>query len=353
MADRIEDLLKAWEPEIRAAFLAAIKEIRDRVRLNDLVALLKAGDVEGAIKAVGIEPAAFRPLGLTLERAFEAGGIDATLAIKPVTGPLGIRVAPLFDVKAISAETWLRQHTTDLITQITEDQRTLIKRVLAPLSSGQDPMLTGDTPQKLALDLVGRVSRMTNRREGGLLGLTTQQATWAQNYEAELQGVPSAEALTRTLRDKRFDRTVKKAIDAQKPIPAETREAMVAAYRNRTLLYRANTIALNEASTVAHQSQVEAWDQAIRRGAATEAQVRRFWITAGDDHVRPSHRAVPGMNDHGVGLHEPFATPKGPTLQPGWAFDPGCRCRVRVRVIEEAAPEPRPTPLRSLVPVLA
>jgi hypothetical protein len=335
MADRIEDLLKFWEPEIRAAFIAAVKDIRDRVRLADLVRLLKAGDVEGAIRAVGLERAAFRPLDRALEQAFEAGGADATLAIKPVTGPLGIRVSPLFDVKSSAATNWLRQHTTDLITQITEDQRALVRQVLAPLSSGQDPMLTGDTPQKLALDLVGRISRQTNRREGGLIGLTSQQAQWAKNYEAELTGVPKAGALTRTLRDSRFDRTVRNAIADGTPLPAKTREAMVAAYRNRALRYRGETIALNEASTVLHQSQIQAWDQAIARGAVAEVSVRRFWITAGDDRVRPSHAAVPGMNPQGVGLHAAFNTPKGPTMQPGWAFDPGCRCRVRVKVIEE------------------
>jgi hypothetical protein len=221
-----------------------------------------------------------------------------------------------------------------------------VRQVLAPLRDplGSSPMLTGETPQKLALDLVGRVSRATGRREGGFLGLTSEQATWARNYEISLGDVeakvpPSADALTRKLRDRRFDRTVAKAIREGQPIPDETRQAMVAAYRNRTLRYRAETIALNEASTALHAAQIEAWDQAVARGAVAEVNVRRFWITAGDDHVRPTHRAVPAMNRGGVGLHEAFQTPKGPTMQPGWQFDPGCRCRVRVRIVENALSE--------------
>lgn len=326
MADRIEKLLRAWEPRVKAAFLEAVKGLRDRVRLTDLIPLLKAGDVEGAIRLVGLDPAAFRALDRVLEMVFEAGGIDAADGI-------GLRIAPRFDFRA--AQPWLVRHTTGLIAQITEDQRTMIRAVLAPLSAGADPMLTGETPQKLALDLVGRVSRVTGRREGGLLGLTREQAGWARNYEAEIGAdVPSAKALTRKLRDRRFDRTVRKAIAEDRPIPADLQEKMAAAYRNRTLRMRAETIALNEASTVLHQAQIEAWDQAIARGAVAESNVRRFWITAGDDGVRPTHRAVPGMNKEGVGLHQPFQTPKGPTMQPGWAFDPGCRCRVRVRVVE-------------------
>jgi hypothetical protein len=337
--DRIERLMAEWEPKVRDAFIECFKAIRDAASIRQITALLKAGDIEGAIRAVGMDPAQFRALDLILERMFEAGGIDASSAIKVVRGPLGLRIAPLFDLRAPRVTTWLRDHTTDLIRQITDDQRLLIRQALAPLATGLDPMLTGDTPQKLALDLVGRVSAVTGRREGGLLGLTTQQATWARNYEIELGDVeakaaPDANALTRKLRDKRFDRTVAKAIRDGQPIPEKTREAMVAAYRNRALRYRAETIALNEASTGLHASQIEAWDQAIERGAAVETKVRRFWITAGDDHVRRMHAAVPGMNKDGVRLHGMFETPKGPTMQPGWQFDPGCRCGVRVRIVE-------------------
>ena len=149
-------------------------------------------------------------------------------------------------------------------------------------------------------------------------------------------------ALTRKLRDRRFDRTVQKAIREGKPIPAETRQAMAAAYRNRALRFRAESIAGNEAGLALQEAQDEAWRQAIARGAVQEQDVRRFWVTAGDDRVRPTHRAVPGMNKAGVGLREPFQTPKGPAMQPGWSFDPGCRCRTLIRIVEAQNPEAIP-----------
>lgn len=331
--ERIEALMAKWEPAVRKAFIEAVKTLRDRVRLTDLIPLLKAGDVEGAIRLVGLDPAAFRVLDRAIEATFEAGGLDATDGIRVVRGPLGLRIDPLFDMRAPSVQAWLTQHTTDLIRQITDDQREMIRATLAPLRSGLDPMLTGETPQKLALDLVGKISRVSGRREGGVLGLDSQKAEWARAYADELANA-DPKALTRKLRDRRFDGTVRKAIKTETPIPADKREAMVAAYRNRALLLRANSIALNEASTALHQAQVEAWDQAVARGVVAESAVRRFWIVTPDDHVRPSHRAVPAMNKDGVRLHEPFQTPKGPTMQPGWSFDPGCRCRVRVRVVE-------------------
>lgn len=328
--DRLAKLIEDWEPEIAEAFLSAVREITSGVRFSDLVAAIRAGDVEGAIRLVGLDPVQFRALDRIIEQAFEAGGVGTADGMR---GPLGLRIAPRFDFRAPEAQAWLRAHTVDLISQITDDQRVLIRQVLAPLRSPLDPMVTGDTPQKLALDLVGRVNRATNAREGGILGLTSQQARWATNYAREVANSDPA-ALTRLLRDRRYDATIRKAIRTGQPVPADMQARMVEAYRSRALKRRAETIALNEASEVLHRAQQEAWDQVIGNGVVAETRVKRFWITVGDDRVRPTHAAVPGMNKEGVGLKAPFQTPKGPTMNPGWRFDPGCRCRVRIRLAD-------------------
>lgn len=335
LLDRIERLLKAWEPILQAAFLECFDGLRDRVSVPRLILLIDAKDIEGTIAALGLERAQFRPLGAAVEALYEAAALDATAGIEVVQGPLGLRIAPLFDVKEPAAQQWIESHATALISELTEQQRELVRTALAPLRSGLDPMMTGDTPEKLALDLVGRVSKVTGHREGGIIGLTARQAEWAASYERELSGVPDAKALTRKLRDRRFDRSVEKAIREGRPLPEKTRAAMIATYRNRALRYRAEAIAMNEAHEVAHAAQITAWEQAIARGAVTEDRIRRHWVTAQDDHVRPMHAEVPKMNPGGVGLHAPFNTPKGQFLQPGWRFDPGCRCRVLIRVLED------------------
>ena len=337
LKDRIEPLLQEWSPVMREAFLKAFRTLRNRAEMSRLVAQIKAGDVEGAVAAIGLDPLVFRPVAAALERTFEEGGIDATAGIRTVRGPLGIRVTPMFDPRAPAAEAWVRQHSDDLIKQITEDQRTLIRAAMAPLWSGDDPMLTGQTPQKIALDLVGRISAVTGNREGGVLGLTSQQAQWARNYAVELGDaqagvVPDAGALTRTFRDRRFDRTVRRAIKEGTPLPADARRAMVANYRNKALIYRAEMVSKHEALTALHQSQLEAWDQAIARGATTADGVRRYWVTMGDERVRETHAEIPGMNAEGRGLREPFQTPEGEFMNPPIA--PNCRCRVRIRVLE-------------------
>jgi|GEM_PF-3571104 hypothetical protein len=329
--DRIERLMATWEPRIAAAFRLSIQGIRNKVVIAQLVEALKAGDVERAVRLIGIEPVRFRPLAAVLEAFFEAAGMDTTVSIN--VGP-GVGLA-IFDVRDPPADNWLRTHATELITRISDEQRDMVREALRPLRLGVDPMLSMQTPQKLALDLVGRISSVTRQREGGMIGLNAEQAKWARNYAAELaESPPNPGALERKLRDKRFDRTIAKAIREERSLTDEQRQAMVFAYRNRALRLRGETIALNEASEVAHNAQVEAWKQAITRGVVKEDSVRRFWITAGDDQVRPTHREVPGLNAAGVRLDQPFQTYKGPVMQPGWRFDPGCRCRVRVRVVE-------------------
>lgn len=317
--DDIEALTSAWEPTLRKAFLEAVKDHRDHINRAELVRLLESGDIEAAIALASPEPEAFLPLDRAIEAAFVAGGLAVALAAAR-------RLA--FNHRSASAQLWLVQHTSDLTRRIAEDQRALVRSTLTPLDAR--------SPEILANDLLGRISTVTRRREGGALGLTAQQAAWARAYEAELTGVPSEGALKRKLRDKRFDRLVQKAIREDAPIPADTRRAMVAAYRNRALRLRADDMALSEASAALHQAQVEAWRQAIDKGFIAAGSVRRFWVTVGDDRVRPTHRAVPGMNLNGVGLFEPFQTPKGLAMQPGWSFDPGCRCHARVRVVSLA-----------------
>lgn len=332
--DPIERLTQTWEPKLREAFLDVIRGIRDQTRLDRLVELIRAGDVDGVLLELGLEAARFRAFESVIFAAFETGGMDITVRIDRYRR--ANRTRPLFDVRKPSADAWITDHATSLIRDITEDQRRLVRQALEPLSSGLDPIMTGETPQKIAIDLVGRVNRTTGRREGGLIGLSSGHAEWVRNYEAELRGErPIGGALERALRDRRFDKTIMRAMETGQPVPEKTIRAAVSNYRNRALRHRAENIAANEAQTVLNRSQLEAWDQAVERGVITYDRVRRFWVDREDSHVRPWHAEIKHMNPKGVGLREPFKTPRGPAMNPGWDFEPGCRCRVLVRPIED------------------
>lgn len=96
--------------------------------------------------------------------------------------------------------------------------------------------------------------------------------------------------------------------------------------RDRLLTARAMTIARTEGVRTANQAEHDAWSRAADRGLIDRTTARRYWQTAGDEKVRDEHRAIPGLNQTGRALDEPFLTLDGPRMFP--PAGPNCRCRV-------------------------
>ncbi|MFE1598188.1 phage minor head protein [Methylobacterium sp. ID0610] len=328
MATALAALIETWAPQLQRAFLVAIADIADRAQIGVITAMIARGDIESAVTAVGLDPVAFRVLDAATAQAFEAGGNATVDGFPPARGPDGHRLRIRFDVRNPSAEDWLRDHSSRKVTEIVEDQRTMIR---AALTAG---MVAGRNPRDVALDLVGRIDPATKKRTGGTLGLTAHQEEWARRYADQLARLDPA-ALTRQLRDKRFDGAVKKAIAAGKPLGGEQIAKMLTAYRNRALRYRAETIGRTEAMAALHQSQDEATQQAINRGQINPVHVEEIWHATIDGRVRDTHRA---MNGQRVRRGQPFVSPSGARLRyPGDPQAPAgetvnCRCWVEVRV---------------------
>jgi hypothetical protein len=327
-SDPFEALVADWEPRLREAFLKAIRDITNRVNVSLIARMLEEGNIEGAVRAVGMDPVDFRLLDQAIAQAFNAGGNAYEEQIPKVRTPDGALLEFRFDARNPQAEEWVRTRSTNLITgDIIEDQRNTIRQHLtAGLEAGQNPRTT-------ALDLVGRKNSVTGLRDGGVIGLTSAQEEWQRRYEAELaSGDPHQlkAALQRGLRDKRYDAAIRKAIASGKAIPADRVAAMLAAYRNRSLKYRADLIAKQETLEALSASQREAYRQAIERGQVQAQNIARYAITAGDERVRYSHREIPKMNKDGVGFDEQFQTPDGPRMKT--PFDVGCRCHIVYRI---------------------
>jgi len=332
--DPFEALTEEWSEELQDAFLEAIQDIRDRSRINVIAAMLEAGDVDGALRAVGIDPLDFRHMDRLIGELFSSGGEAFAQDVErqaPKRSAEGSIVRFLFDARNPRAETWIREHAGQLITgRIVPDQIAMIRSVL------EDGLSAGRNPKTIALDLVGRRSRVTGKREGGLIGLTQQQEEWQRSYASEIASTsPEAlrKALKKGLRDKRFDASVRKAIQSGEQIPAETRTKMLLAYRNRSLKYRAETIARTEIIQALGRSQVEVWDQAIDRGRVAVQDLIKIPVSVKDEHVRHNHLEVERLNKDGVGWTEFYAVPAGMAPQLHAPYDePMCRCRERVKV---------------------
>ena len=129
----------------------------------------------------------------------------------------GHRVLFRFGVRNPEAEQWLREHSAQLVTRIVDDQRLAIRTAMT------EGLARGDNPRVSALDIVGRVNRVTGRREGGVIGITAAQERYVASARAEvLSGDPEQlrHYLTRERRDKRFDAIVKRALARRMPVAA-------------------------------------------------------------------------------------------------------------------------------------
>ena len=327
-AARLRELIASFEPSLQRAFLEAIDEIKSQAEIGRIAALLERGDVEGAIRAMHIDPVAFRGLDEAIRQAYISGGSATTSGLPTLRDPTGARLVIRFDARNPRAESWLTNHSSQAITRIVDDQRIAVR---AALTEG---MAAGRNPRSVGLDVIGRVSRVTGRREGGILGLTSAQERFVANARAELASGEASQLrafLGRTRRDKRFDRTILKAIRDGKPLDAETINRIVGRYADSLLQLRGETIARTEAMVSLHASQFESMRQAIDSGAVSRQDVRKVWVATKDKRTRDTHAALDGES---MGIDQPFSNglqyPGDPNGPPEEVIN--CRCTQLLRI---------------------
>lgn len=240
----------------------------------------------------------------------------------------------MFNGRHERAEAWVRQRAGNLIEGIIADQKVSVR---AAIEAG---LADGLNPRDIALSLIGRVNKMTGRREGGIIGLSSAQADAVIRARSELQsGDPAlmANYLSRQRRDARFDAMVKKAMAEGRKVSAADTEKIVGRYADRLLQLRGETIARTEAISALHASQFEAYQQLIESGAVRPDQVIKTWSATGDARTRDTHMALDGQK---VRFDRPFTTPMGAmmryphdtSLGAGAEETINCRCTMSVRI---------------------
>lgn len=326
--EQIAILTAEFSAKLRYAFLEAVADIVSRAELARIIERLERSDIEGAIAAVHLDGAAFRNLDDAIAQAFNAGGAAVVGSLPILRDPSGGRFVVRWDARNLRAESWLRSHSSSLITRITADQ---MQSIRTALSLG---LAEGRNPRRVALDVVGRINRVTGRRDGGLLGLTPQQERFVAGARAELSSGDATAMrayLARTRRDKRFDRAVLDAITAGKAVPAETLARITGRYADRLLQLRGETIGRTETSAALNQSGIEAMRQAADAGAVDAGTITKVWHTARDPRVRDSHATLDGET---VGLDGLFgnglAYPGDPSGGPEETAN--CRCWLETRI---------------------
>lgn len=334
-AREIEQLQEARVPKIRAAFLAMIQ----RAVRGAPVALIEQAIISGKFDDIpallGLDPGAYTELLEDIRASYIAGGaMQAEILTAGATAAAQQAIRVRFDVRNPRAEAWLREHSSQLVTYITAEQREAIRQTV------EAGTVAGRNSRATALDIVGRVSSQTGRREGGIVGLTPNQAQYVANARAELlSGDPETMEgyFARQLRDRRLDRIVRKAIAAGKPVSLADVDTIAARYADRLLRLRGETIARTEALQGFNQAREESIRQAINAGIVDEQQTIKIWRSASDARVRDTHAS---MNGQRVPLAAPFRSPSGALLKhpgdrslgAGAGEIVNCRCVATYRV---------------------
>lgn len=333
----LDRLISRLEPELQAAFMRAVDDLRGNIDDRALLAALRAGDIDAAIEALNISQAAFNDYFMARMSGFSQLGSFAAQAIS------ALRDAPTFrfDMTNPRAENKIRTEAITRVVGYTTEQIDMARSVIG------DGFANGDGPQKIALDVAGRISRATGRREGGIIGLSDPQVAYTQSMRARLlSGDPVQmvrvlgrfdrdgewiEGTGMTLRDRRFDAQIKKAIMAGEPVPAADVEDMVARYTDRLIKHRAETVARTDVAQSVMMSRAEGYQQALDAAGLPDDALTKTWRHLGgpkrarDQHIEMSNVTVRGINT-------PFFMPDGTLMQ--HSHDPSggakhcvnCRC---------------------------
>ena len=317
------------EAEMLKAFLDSVSAIKNDVKINQLTALIERGDIDGAIKLLGLDPSAFEGMDEALRQAYRSGGMTGAIQIGEIPTEDG-EIPFRLNMRSPAAEAWLLRESSRLIVEMSDGQQELVREVLT------EGLEQGVNPRQQALGLVGRMDA-TGKRTGGFIGLTTQQSGWVANARDELENL-NPNYFTRELRDKRLDSTIRKAInDGQELTPQQINKA-ITRLQGRTLKYRGDVIARTESIKALRAGQHESVNQAVDKGELSRDDVKRIWDSTGPDgRTRDNHLLMEGQErKHG----EPFDFPFG-----GQAMFPSddslgapaseliqCRCRENTEI---------------------
>lgn len=311
-ASRIERLVARQERRFRAVFVEAIRLIRNRYTLDEIANLLAAGRLEEALAAVDD---AAKLIGNAYGAALSESAQDtAQFLSRALTATVS------FDVVNARAVAAIQRNSLRLISNFSAEQRQVVRQAIARgIAQGLNPR----DQARLFRDVVG---------------LTPRQELAVANYRRllEMAGRESGagEALTRELRDRRFDRTVRSAIRRETPLTSQQVDTMVGRYRERYIAHRAEVIGRTEALRSAHEGSEEMYQQAIESGNLDAGAVRRTWVSARDDRVRDSHIELNGQERL---IGETWQGQEGELRYPGDPLAPGsetiqCRCVLSTRL---------------------
>ena len=299
---QLDAIIRELEPDLRQALLDAFDGIRNDIDLSALRDAVERGDVGAVEDIIEGDESWFSPYALAAMTIFLR---------------YGAAFAPTLETKlrfnAISAMPALQEIITQNVNRMTEETRQMARELI----------------------ISGVGQRETARRIRESIGLSVPQAGYVESMRRRLESNDPAELRAilkgQTLRDKRFDATIKRAIRTGEAIPPAQIQKMTDAYTRKLRRKRAEDITRAEVQQYAEIAKFEAAKQAGGEIEKTWLH-SRIWLRARPDHVMMHGVKV-------IGLETPFVMPDGVAMQ--HAHDPvggakhnaSCRCQTRYRRI--------------------
>lgn len=386
MDETLELLIADLAPTLAAAFMAAIRAMRSRIDYEALVDALRAGNIDAAIDALNIGPSGFNSYIMERQSGFVQAGelvseklttdriayfrrpdrnpsiVSPPLPPEPsgpgrsppplpptlsIDGPVPTNIIFSFEMQNPRAEARIRTEAATRIAGYVDEQIETARRVIS------EGFARGEGPQTIATDIAGRINPISKRREGGIVGLSDPQTIYVDSMRARLlSGDPDemmkvlgrfdkdgkwVEGTGMTLRDRRYDGAVKRAIAAiakgkSNPLTREKINELTAKYSDRLLARRAEDIARTETASGVEMARAEATKQALEKAGLPDNAVTKGWVHQGGlRHAREPHLAMHGKTVQGIDT--PFHLPDGSVMQ--FPHDPAggvknnanCRCR--------------------------
>lgn len=337
-----------YDGEIENRLQEAIARVQNKADLDRIAEAIQSGNTEMALVAAGLLPSSeefaqrgqpandmpqglqdeFKPVEDATLGAMSAGGGATQSAIPPRREPDGRIVKFTFNPGNDRAVRRTRDLHVDKIREVANETREAIRRDIAEgIDAGENPITTA-------------------RKVRNKIGLTRRQSQFIRRAEDELRsGDPKQlrRYLGRKLRDRRYDRSILKAIQEGTAPPESTIQKAVEGYNRKWIRHRSETIARDQSLSALSMGQDEAMEQAKDQGVVKERELFKEWVTAGDARVREAHSSVPAMNRGGIPRSEFFNTPFGQLLRPRHQGSPGsvpanlvmCRCSLLIRVKRE------------------
>jgi hypothetical protein len=318
-ASRLQRLINETEARFNREFLGALRLIRNQISLNDLADLIEQGRFEEAFESVLI-------LASRLNVVWSSGFVDAGTSTAAFLTNNVPDIVIDFDQTNERGVQAMRDNRLRLVSEFTDQQRRATNQAMVTgFQEGQNP-------------------RQMARRFRNSIGLTARQERTVRNYERALRTL-DRDALRRSLRDRRFDSNVARAIADQEPLSERQISRMVTRFRERAIALRSRTIARTEALRSVHQGVDEMYGQAIESGQLQPDQLIRIWNTALDERVRDfangASTSHASMHDQERQFLVPFTSGAGRSaLSPGQFNVPdediNCRCNVSTRILTPA-----------------